>query len=95
MSFEKVRAFMELVRPLNTVFMIAVIASAAFLAGGREDAAALMAIAAVAGGFIGGGANVINDYFDIEIDRINKPDRPLARGALNEREALLFWLTLS
>lgn len=34
------------------------------------------------------GANVINDYFDVEIDRINRPRRMLPSGRLQRSEAL-------
>jgi chlorophyll/bacteriochlorophyll a synthase len=32
-------------------------------------------------------SNVINQYYDVENDRINKPDRPLVTGAIGMREA--------
>lgn len=38
--------------------------------------------------------NAINDYFDAEIDEINRPDRAIPRGAVNEREALAFSVLL-
>ncbi len=31
---------------------------------------------------------VINDYYDIEVDRVNQPDRPLPSGAVTVRSAL-------
>lgn len=34
--------------------------------------------------------NAWNDYIDIEIDRINKPDRPLPAGLLKPRGVLIF-----
>lgn len=34
--------------------------------------------------------NAWNDYIDIEIDRINKPQRPLPAGRISPRSALLF-----
>jgi geranylgeranylglycerol-phosphate geranylgeranyltransferase len=34
--------------------------------------------------------NTINDYFDREIDRLNNPERPLPRGAVAPRTALVF-----
>jgi geranylgeranylglycerol-phosphate geranylgeranyltransferase len=37
---------------------------------------------------------VINDYFDYDIDIINRPDRVLPRGALSKRHALLFAILL-
>jgi geranylgeranylglycerol-phosphate geranylgeranyltransferase len=44
--------------------------------------------------FISAGGNVINDFFDIEIDRINKPNRPLPRGVISPKSALIFSLLL-
>jgi geranylgeranylglycerol-phosphate geranylgeranyltransferase len=33
---------------------------------------------------------VINDYFDVEIDRINKPKRPIPSGQISKRTALVY-----
>jgi len=38
--------------------------------------------------------NTINDMCDIEIDRINKPDRPLPSGALNLGRAKVFMISV-
>lgn len=49
---------------------------------------------------VSGAGFAINDYFDIEIDAINKPQRPLPSGLIRPREALavftlLFGLSLA
>ncbi len=49
--------------------------------------------------FIGGwalsaSAMVLNDYFDIEIDKINDPDRPIPSGEIKPKQALSFGLIL-
>lgn len=36
------------------------------------------------------GSNAINQIFDIEIDRISKPNRPLPKGDINKNEAWVF-----
>ena len=41
------------------------------------------------------GGNVINDYFDITIDKVNKPDRALPSGQITQRGALLYAITLT
>lgn len=43
------------------------------------------------------GGNVINDYFDIAIDKVNKPRRALPSGRISQRGALFYatMLTLS
>ena len=39
--------------------------------------------------FISGSALVLNDYFDLEVDRVNMPERPLPAGVLSPFEALV------
>jgi geranylgeranylglycerol-phosphate geranylgeranyltransferase len=39
--------------------------------------------------FISGSAIVLNDYFDLEVDRINAADRPLPAGIVSPSEAIL------
>lgn len=92
MNSEQVKGALELIRPVNVAIIMAVIGAAVLLADGPATSAVL---AALAGGLIGGAANAINDYFDVEIDRVNRPDRPLPRGAVTPRVAVIVWLTLS
>ena len=45
---------------------------------------------------IAAAGNVINDIYDVEVDKVNKPNRPLPRGGLTIRQAkaltVLLWL---
>lgn len=41
-----------------------------------------------------GAGNTINDYYDYEIDRINKPDRPIPSGRISLDNALYYSLLL-
>ncbi|MCK9209825.1 MAG: geranylgeranylglycerol-phosphate geranylgeranyltransferase [Ignavibacteriaceae bacterium] len=50
-----------------------------------------MLFASLAAAFIAASANIINDYFDIEIDKINRPDRILASGKMTERTAFILY----
>lgn len=44
--------------------------------------------------FIAGSGMIINDIYDIEIDKINRPDRPIPSGAVSLKQAkFLFILT--
>ncbi|MFW9826300.1 MAG: geranylgeranylglycerol-phosphate geranylgeranyltransferase [Candidatus Thorarchaeota archaeon] len=45
--------------------------------------------------FIAGSGMVINDYYDIEIDKINRPERPIPRGAISLNQAKLLWIVTS
>jgi 4-hydroxybenzoate polyprenyltransferase len=43
--------------------------------------------------FMNAGSNAIDQIYDLEIDRLNKPNRPLVTGALSMREAWVFsWI---
>lgn len=39
---------------------------------------------------VSGAGNAINDYFDIRIDSINRPERPIPSGRVKAKEALYF-----
>ncbi len=43
----------------------------------------VMLVAALATALVSSGGFVINDILDIEIDRVNRPDRPLAAGSVS------------
>ncbi len=45
--------------------------------------------------FIAGAGNVINDYYDIEIDKINRPERPIPRGSITLNQAKILWFVTS
>ncbi len=45
--------------------------------------------------FLAAAGNTINDVYDIEIDKINRPDRPIPRGSISLKQAKkLFFLFL-
>jgi len=41
------------------------------------------------------GGNAINDYFDVDIDRVNRPHRPIPSGRISRRDAFQVYLILS
>src|SRR5690606_27375337 len=43
---------------------------------------------------VSGAGNTINDYFDVRIDSINRPERPIPSGRATLKEALYFSYTL-
>ncbi len=55
----------------------------------------MIALAALATLFVSAAANAWNDYRDVEIDRINQPQRPLPSGMVSVRAALIFSVTLA
>ena len=45
--------------------------------------------------FIAAGGYIINDYYDVKIDYINKPDRVVIGKSITRRYAILFHIALS
>jgi len=95
MSFDKIAASIQLLRPLNVAIMMMVTSAAVVFAGGSGIPLRSIVLAGLVAGFIGGAANAINDYFDIAIDRVNRPDRPLPRNAVKPGLAIILWIVLS
>ncbi len=89
---QKIKDFTRLTRPLNVFIAMLSIFIGAFVTGTIQPVFRVL-MACLSGGLIAGAANAINDYFDVEIDKINKPDRPVASGRITRSEAYIFsWI---
>lgn len=84
-----VTGLIALSRPLNVLIGMISIFLAGVICSDKIVWPALL-LACFSGGMIAAAANAINDFFDIEIDRINKPHRPLPSGKISILQALVF-----
>lgn len=91
MNFKKLKAFTELIRPVNVAMVFLAIGAASLLAGAELVDWKTILLASLSGALIASGGYAINDYFDADIDSINRPDRPLPRGAVEKTEAWWIW----
>jgi len=89
------KPYITLVRPINFIITALSILASCLLAGGTQEQLLIMIFASLSGALIGAGGMVINDILDIEIDRINKPERPLPSGAVERYDALMFYAILT
>ncbi len=89
------KPYITLARPVNFIITALSIFVSCILAGGTQSQILPMIFASLGGALIGSGGMVINDILDIEIDRINKPDRPLPSGAVARYDALMFFGALT
>lgn len=80
-----IKGYIRLVRPINMVIVVASVAIGAFLSGDLRSLSVLLAC--VSAGLVLAGGNCLNDVFDLEIDRINNPQRPIPSGSLSRRGA--------
>jgi geranylgeranylglycerol-phosphate geranylgeranyltransferase len=69
------------VRPVNVIISFLSVVLAVMICN-PQTRVLLVLTAALAAALVTAGANAINDFYDLEIDRINRPTRPLPMGLL-------------
>lgn len=80
--------YVTIIRPANAVVSGITAIIAYLIASGTTPLSAFLLFFIVT--VICGAGNVLNDYFDLEIDRINRPDRPIPSGAISAKNAAIW-----
>ena len=83
----KLKAIIKLIRLPNCILSGLGVIVGSFLA--RYFNALPLILGFFVGFLITGYSMIINDYFDLEVDKINAPDRPLVSGKISTSEAKL------
>lgn len=98
MSFkERLKALIELVRVHNVINAGIAALTGYLVAGvavGQLNLGFPMLLAVLVVSITSAGGYVINDYFDIEVDKVNKPERPLPSGKISLDTAYKLALSL-
>jgi geranylgeranylglycerol-phosphate geranylgeranyltransferase len=84
--------YVTITRPVNSLVAGLAAIVAYLIATGTIIPATLLLFAVVC--LITAAGNVINDYFDVEIDRVNRPDRPIPSGQVSLPAARAYAVTL-
>lgn len=85
-------AFWEILRPFNCLMASAAAIIGLLIAMVQDMHAALIIAGAVF--LITGAGNVINDYYDRQIDAINRPDRPIPSKRVRPQTAFYYSIAL-
>ena len=88
-------SYVELLRPNNGILavlgmVIGAIVGTSFVASKSVE----IILAIIVAFFINGAGNVINDYFDHNIDKINRPDRPIPSGRVKRKNVATYFFAL-
>ncbi|MEI7747463.1 MAG: (bacterio)chlorophyll synthase [Chlorobiaceae bacterium] len=90
---DKVRAHLELLDPVTWISVFPCLAGGVMASGAMRgtfhDYLLLLAIFLMFGPLGTGFSQSVNDCFDLELDRVNEPSRPIPSGRLSEKEGLL------
>ena len=86
-------AYLRIIRPINCCITLLSVLVGGWIGQGISFSANLLLAGSI--GFVACAfGNIVNDIKDIEIDRINNPERPLPSGALTVRSAMFMAITL-
>lgn len=85
--------WISILRPLNLFQAFVAVIISAFLLGGLDDTGRLVLLL-LSVLTVNGAGNVINDIYDLEIDRVNCPERPLPSGKISINQARIYIIGL-
>jgi len=89
----KAKALLQMTRPINCVMMGFAVIVGASLA--NKEIFSSQVFSSLFFGFVTaftltGASMAINDYYDRSIDAINEPNRPIPKGVISPKQALLY-----
>ena len=89
---QKLIGFIQLFRPELPFAAGVCVVLGEIVAFGAFPSLQVLLLGFLCGFFLSGSALILNDYFDLEVDRINAPQRPLPSGKFSPREAIILAL---
>jgi geranylgeranylglycerol-phosphate geranylgeranyltransferase len=81
------RAGLDLIRPINCAMIGFAVIVGAFVSKPPLVSPAQLALGFFTGFFICAFSMVVNDVFDLDVDRVNRPERPIPSGKVSVGEA--------
>jgi bacteriochlorophyll c synthase len=92
---DKIKAHLELLDPVTWISVFPCLAGGVMASGAMQptvhDYLMLFALFLLYGPLGTGFSQSVNDYYDLELDRVNEPTRPIPSGRLSEKEAMWNW----
>jgi len=89
---KKLKAVFKIIRPVNILITFISVIVGGIIALKTNTISQFLFFAAVAESLTFSAGNIINDIFDIEIDKINKPERVLPKGEISKQTALIVYI---
>jgi len=85
---------LTLIRPLNSTMVGFAVIVGMVVSGFPKISYLSAALGFLTGFFISSYSMIVNDKYDIEVDKVNNPTRPLVKGSVSIKEAELAAVTL-
>lgn len=87
--------YLTITRPINCLITFITVIVAAFIASEQPLELITVLPAALSAALVTAGGNVINDYYDVESDRISHPERPLVKSLINKKFVPVYYFILN
>ncbi len=81
------RGFLELIRPVNCTMIGFAVIVGAFVSKPATIPVLQLALGFMTGFFICAYSMAVNDVYDLEVDEVNRPDRPIPSGRVSAEDA--------
>src|SRR6056297_333000 len=94
-NYNKLKGLIDLIRPELPFSAGVSVILGEIITLGNFPSFTNMFLGFVYGFFLSGSAMVLNDIFDIEVDKVNSPERPLPSGIISSRDAKVFALIIT
>ncbi|MDE1854135.1 MAG: geranylgeranylglycerol-phosphate geranylgeranyltransferase [Thaumarchaeota archaeon] len=82
-----VRAVLDLVRPVNCIMIGFAVIVGAFVSKPPSVLTVQLGLGFLTGFFVCAYSMVVNDEYDVEVDRVNRPERPIPSGRVSVKDA--------
>lgn len=89
-KFKQIKGLIELLRPELPLAAGICVIMGEIIALGHIPSIRELFLGFVWGFFLSGSAMILNDYFDIEVDKVNAPHRPLPSGLISSKAVIVF-----
>ena len=89
------KSYFKIIRPVNAAIVFLSVMLGAISMGDYNNFADKIIFASLAAVCFSSAGMVLNDYFDFEIDKINRPDRVLPSGEISLKGAIIYFVILN
>ncbi|MFH1420684.1 MAG: UbiA family prenyltransferase [Candidatus Aenigmatarchaeota archaeon] len=94
MPIRIMNVFLEIIRPKNCIMAFIAVWVGCLIAAGTPVFSNLILYTMVSAFVICAAGMIVNDYFDMYVDKINKPKRPLPSGRIDPKTAIFYAVVL-
>jgi geranylgeranylglycerol-phosphate geranylgeranyltransferase len=91
---QMIKGFFKISRPLNCLITFLTVIVGGLICSNDNHITVKLVLAGVIGFIVTAAGNSINDFYDVDVDKINRPDRPLPREILTKKNVLIFFAIL-